>query len=72
MSCHNSKIYNIIHKQENLLNRPMSAILISSRSVEVHLITVNIGHDNIPTQTAQQFCFTVLLAPNLNYIKLFK
>ena len=45
MSCQNSKnllailfteLKNILHKQENLLNRPMSAILISSRSVEVY------------------------------------
>ena len=41
MSCQNSKnliailfteLKNILHKQENLLNRPMPAILISSRS----------------------------------------
>lgn len=42
MSCQNSKnllailfteLKNILHKQENLLNRPMPVILISSRSV---------------------------------------
>ena len=42
MSCQNSKnllailfteLKNILHEQENLLNRPMPVILISSRSV---------------------------------------
>lgn len=59
MSCQNSKnllailfteLKNILHKQENLLNRPMPAILISSRSAFASCINntlYNIIHNYI-------------------------